>query len=162
MQTDRFQLERAIEDVHTQVANLRSNIATLKSRQATLELARNNLRRGEELLPSGGISKEDLDQRRQSVKVAEAALDQALEAVLASRVGLGLPAQPPTGHDLGEVPGDLDQNYSAIRQALGQLYRSASPAGVRSPFVGLEPEASPRQYSRGKTRNAISIASLPT
>ena len=39
LQTDRFQLERTIEDVHTQVANLRANIATLKSRQATLELA---------------------------------------------------------------------------------------------------------------------------
>jgi membrane fusion protein (multidrug efflux system) len=129
LQTDRFQLERAIEDVHTQVANLRSNIATLKSRQATLELARNNLRRGEELLPSGGISKEDLDQRRQMVKVAEAALDQAFEAVLASRVGLGLPARPPEGHDLVEVPGELDQNFSAIRQALGQLYRSVALLG---------------------------------
>jgi len=56
---DRFQLERAIEDVHTQLANLRANIATYKSRQATLELARNNLRRGDDLLPSGGISKEE-------------------------------------------------------------------------------------------------------
>ena len=129
IQADRFQLERTIEDVHTQVANLRANIATLKSRQATLELARNNLRRGEELLPSGGISKEELDQRRQTVKVDESAVDQALEAVLASRVGLGLPAQPPTGHDLGEVPDDLDQNYSAIRQALGQCYRSVALLG---------------------------------
>ncbi len=58
IQADRFQLERAIVDVHTQVANLRANIATLKSRPATLELARNNRRRGEELVPNGGISKE--------------------------------------------------------------------------------------------------------
>ena len=133
LQTDRFQLERAIEDIHTQVANLRANIASSKSRQATLELARNNLRRDEELLPNGGISKEEHDLRRQSVKVAQAALDQALEAVLASRVGLGLPAQPPAGHDLGEVPSDLDQNYSAIRQALGQVYRSASLLGFAPP-----------------------------
>src|SRR5271157_4174301 len=129
IQADRFQLESAIEGVHTQVANLRANIATLKSRQATLELARNNLRRGEELSPGGGISKEELDQRRQTVKVDEAAADQALQAVLASRVGLGLPARPPEGHDLGEVPGELDQNYSAIRQALGQLYRSVALLG---------------------------------
>jgi membrane fusion protein (multidrug efflux system) len=129
IQADRFQLERAIEDVHTQVANLRANIATLTSRHATLELARNNLKRGEELLPSGGISKEEFDQRRQTVKVDEAAVDQAREAVLASRVGLGLPAQPPAGHELGEVPADLDQNYSAIRQALGQLYRSVALLG---------------------------------
>ena len=141
IQADRFQLKRTIEDVHTQVANLRANIATLKSRQATLELARNNLRRGEELLPSGGISKEELDQRRQTVKVDESAVDQALEAVLASRVGLGLPAQPPTGHDLGEVPDDLDQNYSAIRQALGQCYRSVA-------LIGYAPQSwvlTPRQ-----------------
>jgi membrane fusion protein (multidrug efflux system) len=129
IQADRFQLERAIEDVHTQVANLRAHIATLRSRRASLELARNNLGRGEELSPSGGISKEELDVRRQMVKVAESAVDQALAAVGASRVGLGLPAQPLEGHDLGEVPGDLDQNYSAIRQALGQLYRSATLLG---------------------------------
>jgi membrane fusion protein, multidrug efflux system len=140
IRADRYQLERAIEDVHTQIANLRANIATLRSRQATLELARNNFRRGEELLPSGGISKEELDQRRQAVKVDEAAIDQALEAVLATRVGLGLPARPPNGHDLGEVPDDLDQNYSAILQALGQLYRSAVLLGYVPPSWELTPK----------------------
>jgi membrane fusion protein (multidrug efflux system) len=142
IQADRFQLERAIEDVHTQVANLRANIATLKSRQATLKLAQNNFRRGEELLPSGGISKEEADQRRQTVTVGEAAVDQALEAVLASRVGLGLPARPPEGHDLAEVPSDLDQNYSAIRQALGQLYRSVALLGYAPPSWMLTPRQS--------------------
>jgi membrane fusion protein (multidrug efflux system) len=139
VQSDRFQLERAIEDVHTHVANLRANIATLKSRQAALELAQNNLTRAEELLPSGGISKEEVDLRRQTVKVDEAAVDQAMEAVLASRVGLGLPARPPEGHNLAEVPGDLDQNYSAIRQALGQLYRSAALIGYAPPSWVLTP-----------------------
>jgi membrane fusion protein (multidrug efflux system) len=91
-------------------------------------------------LPSGGISKEELDLRRQTVKVSEAAVDQALEAVLASRVGLGLPAQPPQGHDLGEVPGDLDQNFSAIRQALGQLYRSVAMLGYAPPSWVLTPK----------------------
>ena len=144
---------RPIEDVHTQVANLRSNIATFKSRQATLELAGNNFRRGEELSPSGGISKEELDQRRQSVKVAQAALDQALEAVLgvASRPRASRPA--PTGHDLGEVPDDLDQNYSAVRQALGQLIPERALLGVRSPFVGLEPQAGPRDILEARPAN---------
>ena len=41
----------------------------------------------------------------------------------------GSPPSLPTGHDLGEVPDDLDQNYSAIRQALGQCYRSAALLG---------------------------------
>jgi membrane fusion protein, multidrug efflux system len=74
----RYQLFHTIEAVNTSVANLRADVATLNSKKATLELARANLRRGEELLPSGGISKEDLDNRRQTVKVDEAAVDQAL------------------------------------------------------------------------------------
>jgi membrane fusion protein (multidrug efflux system) len=127
---NRFQLERAIEDVHTQLANLRANVATLMSKRATLELARANLKRGEELLPSGGISKEELDERRQTVKVDEAAVDQALQAVYAIRVGLGLPAQPAQGHDLIEAPADLDQNFSAVSQAMGQLLESAAQLGL--------------------------------
>jgi membrane fusion protein (multidrug efflux system) len=126
---NRFQLEHAIEEVNTQVANLRANVATLNSKKATLELARANLQRGEELAPSGGISKEDLDQRRQSVKVDEANVDQALQAVRAIRVGLGLPAQPSPGHDLGEVPADLDQRFSSVRQALGQLFQTVAQFG---------------------------------
>ncbi len=125
----RFRLEHAIEDVHTQIANLRANVASYESRKATLVLAQANLKRGEELAPSGGISKEELDLRRQTVKVDEAAVDQALQAVYATRVGLGLPAQPAQGHDLGEVPADLDQNFSAVRQALYQLSQSAAELG---------------------------------
>src|SRR5262249_50544432 len=98
-------------------------------RVASLDLARSNLQRGVELLPSGGISKEELDVRRQSVKVAEAAVDQALQAIYASRVGLGLPAHPPVGKDLGYAPADLSETYSAVRQALGVLIESAASLG---------------------------------
>src|SRR5262249_4467948 len=85
--------------------------------------------RGEKLAPGGGISKEDLDQRRQTVKVDEAAVEQALQAVHAIRVGLGLPADPGPGHDLAEVPPDLDQKFSAVRQALADLLQSAAQFG---------------------------------
>jgi membrane fusion protein (multidrug efflux system) len=126
----RFQLQHAIENVNTQIANLRANVATLNSQKATLELARNNLKRGEELARTGGVSKEELDQRRQTVKVDEAGVDQALQAVYATRVGLGLPARPEPGHDLTEVPADLDQTFSSVSQALGQLLQSAAQFGI--------------------------------
>jgi membrane fusion protein (multidrug efflux system) len=125
----RFKLEHAVETVNNQVANLRAAVATVKSRQATWDLAKANYKRGQELAPSGGISKEDLDIRRQTVKVAEATTDQAIQQVYAIRVGLGLIAQPPEGHDLTEVPADLDQNFSAVRQALGELLQSAAQFG---------------------------------
>ncbi len=126
---NRFQLQHAIETVDTQIANLRAAVATLNSAKATLDLAKSNLKRGEELAPGGGISKEELDQRRQTVKVDQAAVDQALQEVYAIRAGLGLPTEPPEGKDLTDVPPDLDQNFSAVREALGVLIQSAAQLG---------------------------------
>ena len=145
IQSDRFQLESAIEDVHTQIANLRANIATLKSRQATLELARNNLRRGEELLPSGGISKEELDQRRQTVKVDEAAVDQALEAVLAIASRPGPPRPASQGPRPGRGPRRPRPELLGDSAGAGTMLPQRRPARVRSPVVGVDPEASPRR-----------------
>jgi len=133
----RFQLFHAMEAVNTGVANLRADVATIKSKKAMLALARDNLRRGEELLPSGGISKEDLDVRRQTVQVAEAAVDQALQTVYADRAGLGLPAQLPEGRDLSEAPADLAEHFSSVRQALGQLLQSAAQVGYAPPAWDL-------------------------
>jgi membrane fusion protein (multidrug efflux system) len=126
---NRYKLDHAIEDVHNQVATLRANVATWKSKKATLELSKANLERGKELAPSGGISKEELDQRKQTVKVDEAAVEQALQTVYANRVGLGLPAQSEPGHDLGDVPDGLDENFSSVRQALGTLLQTTAQLG---------------------------------
>jgi membrane fusion protein (multidrug efflux system) len=126
---NRYKLEHAIEDVDNQISNLHADVATLNSRKATLQLALANLKRGKELAPSGAITKEDLDVLIESFKVADAGVEQALQAVYAVRVSLGLPAEPLKGHDLGEVPPDLDQNFSTVRQALGELYQSAAQFG---------------------------------
>jgi membrane fusion protein (multidrug efflux system) len=126
---NRFKLEHAIEDVNNQIANLRALVATLNSKKATLVLAESNLKRGKELAPSGGISKEELDQRQQTLKVNQAAVEQALETVHAARVSLGLPAQPAPGKELTDVPDNLDQTFSTVRQALGALMQSAAQLG---------------------------------
>jgi membrane fusion protein (multidrug efflux system) len=139
--SNRFKLEHAIEEVDTQIANLRATVATLKSKKATLDLARANLKRGKELEPKGGISKEDLDQRSQMVKVAEAAVEQTEESIYAIRVGLGLPAHPASSHDLAEVPDDLDQKFSAVRQALADVQQSAAQFG----YLITSWDATPKQ-----------------
>jgi membrane fusion protein (multidrug efflux system) len=155
---NRYKLEHAIEDVNTQVANLRAGVATLESKKATLELAKANYKRGVALAPSGGISKEELDQRRQTVKVDEAAVAQAQEEVYAIRAGLGLPAQPPKGHELTEVPAELDQNFSKVREALAALIESASQFGYFTPRW----DATPKQvldefYKQDPQRNLNEI-----
>jgi membrane fusion protein (multidrug efflux system) len=129
MRANKFKLDHAIEDVDNQIANLRANVATLNSKKATLELAQANLKRGVELEPSGAVSKEDLDQRKQQVKVSQAAVDQALQTVYANRVSLGLPEKPEKGDDLTQVPPDLDQIFSTVREAMGALLQSAAQLG---------------------------------
>ena len=94
---NRFKLEHAIEDVNNQIANLRANVATSRAGRRPWSWRRPTSSGARSSLPSGGISKEDLDQRRQTVKVDEAAVEQALQEVYAIRVGLGLPAQPANG-----------------------------------------------------------------
>ena len=138
--SQRWQLQQAMEEVDNQIANLRANVAAFESSKATLALARANLKRGEELAPSGSISKEELDVRRQTVKVDEAAVDQALQAVYATRVSLGLPDQPAKGHDLTEVPPDLEQTFSGVRTALGSLVQSAAQVGLPMARVDVTPK----------------------
>ncbi len=125
---NRFKLQHAIEDVDNQVANLHAAVATLDSRKATMQLAKANLRRGEQL-PAGAISVQDLDVLRETYTVAQASVEQAVQAVYAIRASLGLPAVPPPGQKLDQVPPDLDQNFSAVRQALGELLVSTAQFG---------------------------------
>ncbi len=140
--SQRWQLQSAMEQVNNQIATLRANVATYDSKKASLVLAQANLKRGEELAPSGGISKEDLDVRRQQAKVDEAAVEQALQQVYATRVYLGLPPQPANGHDLTEVPPDLDQTFSAVRTALYNLVQSMAQIGLNL----VNENVTPRQF----------------
>jgi len=46
------------------------------------------------------------------------------------RVSLGLPAKPQTGTDLTQVPADLDQTFSSVKQAQFTLIQHVSQLGV--------------------------------
>ncbi|SIN73991.1 membrane fusion protein, multidrug efflux system [Singulisphaera sp. GP187] len=146
IRANRFQLARAIEEVNTKIAELRSNVSALNSQKATLDLARANLKRGEQLLPGGGISKEDVDMRRQAVKVDEANVDQALQAIYATRVGLGLPARPPEGNDLSQTPPELAEDFSAVRRALGILLQSAAQLGYSPSSWNVTPKQAIEEF----------------
>jgi membrane fusion protein (multidrug efflux system) len=140
--SQRWQLQQAMDQVASQIANLRANAASYESSKATLQLARDNLKRGEQLAPGGGISKEELDVRRQTVKVDEAAVTQALEAVYATRASLGLPDRPAPGHDLTEVPPELEQTFSGVRTALYNMVQTTAQLGL--PMASAE--VTPKQF----------------
>jgi HlyD family secretion protein len=88
--------------------------AQLGQQQAMLELARGNLKRSEELISSGGISKEEADQRRQSVKSSEANVKYAQEALRLAEIG-------PRQEDIDAARAMLDQQEAMLVQSQRRL-----------------------------------------
>jgi membrane fusion protein (multidrug efflux system) len=137
----RFKLQRTIEDVENQVALIRSRAATLDQTKASLKLAQAEYERTEKLHATKVASAEELDQRRTQLDVAKAQVAQALESVLQARVALGLPSQPPEGKPLTDVPSDLGQTFSAVREATAALLQSAAVLGIVPSSFDLKPQA---------------------
>ncbi len=134
----RFRLEHSMEDVRNQLALLQSNVAQLKAEEANLSLAERDFARGESLIGSGAISKQQFDQYKAAFDVARNRVASADQAVQQTRASLGLPIN----HDKPlEVPADLDQTFSTVRQALADLLVSAAPLGITPSTY----DASPKQ-----------------
>jgi membrane fusion protein, multidrug efflux system len=132
----RWKLQHAIEDVDNQIKLLHTKIAVLDKSKATLKLAEVEFERVKKLLATGlAASREQYDQREATLSVARADVTQSLADIYQIRVSLGLPATPGEGGDLSEVPSDLDQTYSAVRQAQSELIESAAELGVIHSYI---------------------------
>jgi membrane fusion protein (multidrug efflux system) len=136
----RFKLQHAIEDVDNQVALIRARVATWEQSKATQVLAQAEFERAKKLLETKVSSKEEFDQKREQLDVANAQVKQALENVYQARAALGLPAQPPEGASLTDVPANLDQTFSSVRQALSDLMQSAAQLGVVASSWDMTPK----------------------
>jgi membrane fusion protein, multidrug efflux system len=146
--SQRFKLTHAIEDVDNQIALVRARVATWEQSKATLVLAQAEFNRAERLLATKVVSAEEYDQKREALDVAKAQVQQALENVLQARVALGLPAQPPAGTSLADVPADLDQTFSSVRQAQADLLQSAAQLGIVPSSYNLTPKQTLDEFYR--------------
>jgi len=126
----RWQLQQAIENVENQIALLHARVAALKKAKATLVLAQQEFDRTSQLVVSETASRELYDQRQASLSIAQAGVVQALADANQIRVSLGLQAQPEDSGDLEQVPPDLDQTFSSVRQAQAELIQAAAELGV--------------------------------
>jgi HlyD family secretion protein len=100
--------------------------ADLGQREATLDLARANLKRGEELAPGGAISKEELDQRRQAVQVGEANVNYAKAALRLAEIG-------PRQEDIDAARAMLGQQEAMLVQSERRL----TDAELAAPADGI-------------------------
>jgi membrane fusion protein (multidrug efflux system) len=139
--SQRWKTQNASEQVNNQIALLGARVATLRTKEATLDRARADFNRARRLLRSRTVSREEFDQRRQDIRVAEANVNQAREEVYQVRASLGLPPRPEKGKALTDVPPDLDQTFSAVRTALAELLQTMAQLG--RPLAATE--STPRQ-----------------
>jgi membrane fusion protein (multidrug efflux system) len=156
--SNRYKLAHAIEDVDNQIALLRSRVATWNQERATLVLAQQEFDRAERLLSTNVVSREEYDQKRAALDVATAQVAQAYENVLQARVALGLPGQPAEGKNLADVPVDLDQTFSTVRQAQADLVQTAAQLGITPSSYTLTPKQLLEEfYRRDPTGNLDKI-----
>src|SRR5881394_3023446 len=111
-------------------------------------LAQSEFDRSKKLLETKVASKEEFDQKREQLGVANAQVKQAVENVYQARAALGLPAQPPEGARLTDVPPNLDQTFSSVREALGNLMEAAAQLGVASSSWDLTPKQVVEEFYR--------------
>ena len=128
--SQRFNLAHAVEDLGNQVAVLRSRVATLESKKATLTRARADYDRDRPLVKEGAISRQEFDAAAEALSVAQAQVDKAQEDIFEIRASLGLPSRPETANDLAEVPANLEQTFSEVKEAQFRLLQTAAQLGV--------------------------------
>jgi len=144
----RWQVQKASEQVEAQVANLRALAANLKTQEAILERAQADYDRGNILAAKQSIAREEFDQRVQQLRVAQASVEQAREAVYQVRVSLGLTAKPEKGKQLTDVPPDLNQTFSAVRAALGDAMQTITQLGLPLGSTELTPNKAIEEFRR--------------
>ncbi len=145
--SQRWKLQRSIEDVDDTVAQLRARVAALRSKEATLDRARADLARAKGVFSRNALSREDFDQRLEAERTAAAGAEQALEDVYEARVALGLAARPESG-DLAEVPADLNQTFSGVRETLAQLVQSLAQVGLPLTASSQTPRQALEEFAR--------------
>jgi membrane fusion protein (multidrug efflux system) len=151
-----YALQHAIEDVDNQIAQLHARVATLKARQATLDNALHQYDRVKNLFDTNVAAKQEMDDRTADLQVAKAQVDEALEGVYQVRVALGLPRKPDSG-DLTEVPTNLDQTFSVVRQVQANLVQAAAQLGVVQPVTDSPKDMVAKFYQRDPKGNVEDI-----
>jgi membrane fusion protein, multidrug efflux system len=130
----RWDLQHAVENVDNQVALLHARVAAIDKSKAALVLAQVEFERAKQLVARDDVSREVYDRRQAELTTASAQLVQTLAEVYQIRVSLGLPARPDGVSDLGQVPSDLDETFSAVLEAQAALIQSAAQLGIVHSF----------------------------
>jgi membrane fusion protein (multidrug efflux system) len=143
----RWKLQRSIEDVDDSVVVLRARVAALRSKEASFERARADLARARGLLSRNAMAREEYDKYVEAERTAAAAVKQALEEVHEARVALGLAPHPEIAQ-LTDVPANINQTFSGVRQVLAELNQSMAQIGFPLVSASQTPQQALDEFAR--------------
>lgn len=146
----RFKLAAEITRVKNRAVGLRAAVARLEEARASEKLAKTEAGRYQELASRRSVSQEQADIRQADYDRASARVRELLEDIRGQRVALELPAEPPEGRPLDDVPPGLDQRVSSVLAQLGELSLNLAALGV--PLPGYYD--SPDQFIAGVRKTA--------
>ena len=82
-------------------------------------------------------------------------MKEGLEEIYETRVALGLPAVPENNAPLGDVPADLDQTTSTVREALFNLFTSAAQLGIVPTSYEVTPDQAIKDFMKRDPKGNI-------
>ena len=151
--SQRFELELSMENLNNEVADLHAKVAALQAASATLLKTGADFGREQQLFNKGVIARQEFDSYREAFSVAQAQRDNAQQDVYRIRAELGLPPTPAKGEDLDAVPADLDQHFSAVKEAQARLMETVAQLGVVQPFKQTPDQMIAQFYQRDPSHN---------
>ena len=135
-----YKLNNAVENVDSQVAELRQDIAALNQAEATLNLAKSDFARAQTLFKGDVTSHQSFDTSKEQLRVSQSKYNQALQALNSVRLGLGLPSADTNSPDLARIPEGLNRTFSGVQEAEALFMSACEKLGISFPDAYMTPD----------------------
>ena len=122
-----FQRKNLQEALRSRIKSLEAQVATLRSNQSSQNLAAIDQRRLENLVKRGSATQAELDQRNNTLDVANQRVKEAWTQIDETRAALGLPSNYDNPLD---VPANLTEQQSGIQNAVSSISSSLAQIGI--------------------------------
>ena len=150
-----FRRKNQQEQLRRQIKSLDAQVATLKAQQSTQKLAALDQKRLENLVRQGSATQAELDQRNNTLDVANQRVREAWTAIDETRAGLGIASNY---DDPLQVPGDLLQQQSGIQTAVSDISSSLAQIGINFDAHDIKPGEAFEQLIHMDTSQGIEDA----
>ena len=122
-----FQRKNLQEALRSRIKSLEAQVATLRANQSSQKLAAVDQKRLENLVKQGSATQSELDQRNNTLDVANQRVKEAWTQIDETRATLGLPSNYDNPLD---VPKDLTEQQSGIQNAVSSISSSLAQIGI--------------------------------